>query len=166
MKTNRNTCDPLLINRFFDKELEPEESNRVKDHMDSCPECKEQFEHLGLISRQIKNHIDEKVSQTPFTQNLMVENRVLAYIEKKSLPWWKRAIERAFSKPILIPATAVASLALILFTVFRQPVISGPSAIVTSVSGDTASVIILETVQTHHTIVWFTEESSSERPGV
>ena len=90
---------------------------------------------------------------------MSVEDQLVERIRRRNTPVWRTVLSVLVSRKALIPAVAIASLILVLFTVFRTPGVSGPSAIVTSLSGDTASVIIMETPDTGHTILWFSEES-------
>lgn len=63
----------------------------------------------------------------------------------------------------LIPAAAMVAIFFILFSLTGPSVsVSGPSAIVKSFSGDTSSVIILETPESRQTIIWFNESLLSE----
>jgi len=165
MNTNSKSCDPILINRFFDNELEPEERSRISRHIDECLSCRKYLEDLKAMSLHVKGHIEEEVSDTLSAQASRIETGVLDAMRGAELPRWNRIKDRFLSKPVLIPATAIVFLALIVFTVLRPPTTVIPSAIITSISSDTASVIIMETPQTGHTIVWFTEDSASERLG-
>ena len=147
-------CDPVEISLFFDKELGTEDYARVERHMETCASCKEILEDLRRLSGQVKGHIVNQLSETDYAT---VEENVLKGIERKSVPWWIRWREAFFSKKTLIPVTGLAAAMLVLFTLFRPQPITGPSAIITSLSGDISSVIIMETPKTRQTILWFSE---------
>lgn len=155
MQENRRRCNQDLISRFHDMELSSEESARVESHIQTCPSCRKTLEELKRISGQLKAHIIEKSSGIG---DRAVERYVLEGIRKRKAPWWIRGKDALLRKKLLIPATAVATLAMVLFTVLRAPVPVGPSAIVSSVSGDVLSIVILETPKTRQTILWFSEK--------
>lgn len=165
MNTKNKSCDPILINRFFDNELEPEEHSRIGRHINECLSCRKYLEDLKGMSLRVKDHVEKEVSDTLSAQASRIETGVLDAIRGGGLPRWNRIKDRFLSKHVLIPATAIVFLILIISTVFRPPADVIPSAIITSISSDTASVIIMETPQSGHTIVWFTEDAASERLG-
>jgi len=160
MNHTRGSCDPVMINRFFDHELDQEEYDRVAGHIETCPLCQRTLDELkalsGMVNEYIRDTWSEKIEGS-------VEEEVLASIQQRKAPWWIKARGLFLSKKILIPLTTTAALFLFLSVFFRSPAQTGPSAIVTSLSGNMTSVIIMETPQTHQTILWFKENSTSER---
>jgi hypothetical protein len=65
-----------------------------------------------------------------------------------------------------VPAGAAALvLALLLVTLPPPAQLAEPSAIVNSFSGDVASVIIVETPESHQTIIWYTERALPDSGG-
>ncbi len=156
MKMRTDECDPTLVSRFYDGELGPERHDRVRAHIKRCPQCGKMLEELKTLSEHVKTYI---IGDQLKSRSISLEDRVVDKIRKEdSAPWEK--IRSALSlKRTWIPAVAIASLALVFFTLLRTPGIPGPSAIITSLSGDTTSVIIMETPDTGHTILWFTEAS-------
>jgi len=155
LKESHKTCDPVVINRFFDKELGPEEHARINDHIKSCPSCRKTLEDLEALSTLLKVFV-KRSSETGYGA---IEESILDAIRKKQTPWWIRGKEMFLSKKSLIPAVGIACIAVVFFTLFRTPVSPGPSAIITSLSSDVSSFVIMETSQTHHTIFWFNEKT-------
>jgi hypothetical protein len=153
-------CDTEMISRFYDKELEPDEYIRVKEHIHSCNSCREILNDLENISEQVKEHLSDSVLKTQFAG---IEGDVINCIRHKEKPWFFKLINMLISKKMLVPATAMASIILVFAIFFRTPVSSGPSAIVSSLSGDSSSVIIMETPNTRQTILWFNEPKLAER---
>jgi hypothetical protein len=80
-------------------------------------------------------------------------------IQSRSLPWWSRIPNLLTPRRMLFPATAVAALLVVLILYFpgSRSINGGPSALVSYLGGETASVMIFETPNTRHTIIWFEE---------
>ncbi len=154
MKDEFKICNTELISRFFDKELDAGEYARVAGHIRTCPACRKSLDEFATLSGDIKSHLTG--STEPDSARL--EENVLKAIERKEAPWWIKSKEVLLSKKVLIPASVIASFVFIFFTLFYNPPVSGPSAIITSLSGGGSSVVILETPQTRQTILWFNEK--------
>lgn len=157
MKMRTDECDPTLVSRFYDGELDSKKYDRVEAHIGICPQCGKMLEELKILSERVKAHISG--NQHLNSRLISVEDRVIDRIRRKDSIPWESIRSALLSKKAWIPAAAIASLTLVFFTLFRTPSVSGPSAIITSLSGDTSSVIIMETPDTGHTILWFTEAS-------
>lgn len=160
MNQIKGICDPAMISRFFDHELDQKEYDQVARHIETCPLCQMTLDELKLISGMANETIRENWSEAAKGS---VEEKVLESIKKIKAPWWIKARDLILSKKILIPLTTGVALILFLSVFFRSPNQTGPSAIVNSLSGNMSSVIIMETPQTHQTILWFKENSTSER---
>lgn len=160
MNHAKGSCDPAMISRFFDHELDQKEYDRVARHLEICPLCQRTLEEMKGLSGAVNDYVRENLTETVEGS---LEKKVLEYIHKKEAPWWKKTGEFFLSKKFLIPLTTSVALILFLSVFFRSPTQTGPSAIVTSLSGNMDSVIIMETPQTHQTILWFTENKTSER---
>ena len=156
MKTDTDTCHPATVSCFYDGELDPESYDRVKKHIDTCPKCKASLSELAAISERVREPLTAGAAGV---QPNRVEDDVLAAIQMKQRPWWEDTKELLLSKKVLFPATALVSLSLLMFVLLKSPAVREPSAIITSLSGDAASIVIMETPQTGHTILWFTEDS-------
>ena len=146
--------DPVEISQFYDKELGPEDDDRARKHIDSCPICSDTFEDLKDLSERVGVHIFSQYSET---DGATAEENVLKGIDRKNIPWWKRGRGTFFSKRTLIPVTTMAALIIALFTVLRPAPVPGPSAIISSLTTSMSSVIIMETPKTRQTILWFNE---------
>ncbi|MFC1532060.1 anti-sigma factor family protein [Thermodesulfobacteriota bacterium] len=150
-----NSCDPSMIGRFFDKELGPEDYARFDSHIKSCSSCRKSIEELEAVSGQVKAYI-HRSSEAGYTT---VEEKVLRAIRKREAHWWIKGKDMLLTKRVLFPATAIVTLAVVLLVFFMPTTSSGPSAIISSVSGEVSSIIIMETPQTRQTILWFNEKS-------
>ena len=159
MKKSSSNCDPVMVSRFFDKELDPADDASVDRHINSCRSCREMLDDLKTLSKEVREHLTEICD----TDCASIEKSLLATICRKKIPLGERVKEVLFSKKVWIPVTAVASLLIVFFTMFQPAGDNGPSAIIASLSGDVSSVVIIETPQTRQTILWFNEELNPER---
>ena len=160
MQTDPKTCDAGLIHRYFDQDLSKGSTEKIEAHLRDCAACRKVLEEIEAVSSRFKAHIAGHASGI---QDRELEDSVLSGIHKKATPWWITLKRALFSKKFYIPASATAALAIILFMIIPAPGINGPTAIVNSISGDVASIVILETPKTRQTIVWF--EEYPEGPG-
>jgi anti-sigma factor RsiW len=159
MQGNLPHCDSELISRYYDGELGQVERSQVESHILVCSSCKKILEDLKAISSQYGAHLTHK-SVGVDTQE--TEKHVLDRLRRAETPCWVKVKDTFLSKKILVSATATACVALLLITVLRIHVADSPSAIVTSVSGDVSSIIILEAPETHQTILWFNERPEGQ----
>lgn len=153
MKKHDEICGSELISRYYDRELGPEEYAEVESHVESCLRCRESLEKFSLITKDIKSEI--KISEN---QYLELQDRVIESIDHKKLPFWIKLKEMLSPKKILIPAGAMVTLLAALVIFFHTPAANGPTAIITSLSGNSSSVMILETPETRQTIILFSEK--------
>ncbi|QTA93709.1 anti-sigma factor family protein [Desulfonema magnum] len=161
MKKSRRKCDPILLNKFFDKELRPDERAQMTEHLRDCPSCQKALQENESLSALFTDSLDKSVSQAIPDD---FEYRIISKLETRNskLESLIPILNSQFSilnslKKFFIPAMATAIL--ILFFSFTKPPasVAGPSAIVSSFTGDIASVMILETPESHQTIIWFNE---------
>jgi len=159
MQENLSHCDSELISRYYDGELGQVERSQVENHILVCASCKKILEDLKAISSQYGAHL---ARQSVGVDTRETEEHVLDRLQRAEAPWWAKVKDTFLSKKILVSATATACVALLLITVLRVPVPDSPSAIVTSVSGDVSSIIILEAPETRQTILWFNERPEGQ----
>jgi anti-sigma factor RsiW len=159
MQRNLPCCNSELISRYYDGELSQAERSQVESHILVCPSCNKTLEDLKRISDQYRVHL---AHQSVGIEARETEKHVLDRLRRAEAPWWAKAKDTFLSKKTLISAPAVVVAALLLITVLRVPVPDSPSAIVTSVSGDVSSIIILEAPETHQTILWFNERPEGQ----
>ena len=154
MQVDLPHCDSKMISRYYDGELGQAERSQVESHILVCPSCNKILEELKAISDRYESHLTHQSSGIDTRET---EKHVVDRLFREEAPWWAKLKDIFLSKKILVSATATACVALLLITVSRGPVPDSPSAIVTSVSGDVSSIIILEAPETRQTILWFNE---------
>ena len=154
----RKGCDPKLLDRYCDEELSIEESNSVKAHLIRCPACREKIEDRDKIAEAYRTEINRVLAHTNFDR---VEKQIIRRIRKERFEepsWFQRLL---FSKSFFMPVSALTAALLIFFFIYNplspEPV---PSALINSFTGSISSAIIIETPETHHTILWFSEDST------
>jgi anti-sigma factor RsiW len=159
MKMDHNCCDPAVLSRFLDKELGPDEHCRIDKHLKYCPACQKVLRANQSISTFLRAVLEEELSHADVED---FEEGVLDRIQRKGVPWWMKLRSLFLSKKFYVPAAAMATVLILLFSVVRRPAPEpGPSAIINSFKGDVASVMILETRKSHQTILWFNENLMS-----
>lgn len=165
MNKSQNTCNPILLHQFFDKELGPEEHARTREHVRRCLSCQESLQKNRSLSDLFVRSVEKAVSQTNFDA---LEKQVLSRVEsgkrKKEKGKWKvENLFSGFSRKILVPAAAMAGIVLLVFSLAGPPEPApGPSAIINSFTGDISSVMIMETPKSRQTIIWFNESQIPE----
>jgi hypothetical protein len=157
MTKNDSSCNFRLLSRFLDRELESDEYVRVRRHLEHCEPCQREYRDNEFISSFIKIRVEEALSRVTFQG---VEEKVLSRIRAKRGPWWIQLKNLCLSKRFYVPAAAMAAIVMMFFhlATIRTPV-SGPSAIINSLEGNYASVMILETQKSRQTILWIHEAS-------
>jgi predicted anti-sigma-YlaC factor YlaD len=156
-------CDQEALSRFYDEEVEPGEYARIKEHVESCPICRKGLREKMILSHCLGNRLKEALQHVHFER---VEENVLSLIRRGTIPWWTRLGSCLISKRFVVPATATIALIIFIFFLFGRPIsMAGPSAIVSSLESDVASVMILETPGSRQTIVWIVEDFTSNGNG-
>lgn len=155
MKSNNTVCDPTLLNLLYDGELSQEEGVRLRDHLKTCQTCRKELERNESISQHFKDELNREIS---LINQAALERAIVDRVREKRAPsragFWNIFSPMRF----LVPAAAVAAMALFFFFTTNGPAPnSSPSAIINSFTGDVSSVMILETPETHQTIIWINE---------
>ena len=174
-----NKFDMETISCFVDGELDAKKQKEVSTHLLTCHDCFETAEMYKRIAHGFKQRI--KVQKSIFDDPAF-SNKIMTRIrekkQKQSMSIFKgkshflpfiRFLE--FFTPGKIPLQMASFAAIVIFSLglfqFHKYFFTdekrpgadgnGPSAIINSVSGDLASLMILETEDHKHTIIWYTE---------
>lgn len=150
-----------FISRFMDNDLDADAYKTFIRHKAQCPDCcaaEARLRQAGMIfERQAEAMAGQLLKDTPAivvkTGNIGHESRLGKIMKRKS----RRA-------QAVLGMLSFAVVAVIMYLVpwpqGHLPTglsVPGPSAVVTSVDAYGSSVMILETAETHHTIIWFSE---------
>ncbi|MCF8113068.1 MAG: zf-HC2 domain-containing protein [Desulfotignum sp.] len=141
------------ISRYIDGELPRHQLKKIRQHLDTCPACRELAAQFRDAARSFNELADlPGVDIDPA--------RLYRTIKKPAEKPAGLRIGRFFSRPVRHSLAAAASIAVLVFISMYalkndSPAPAGPSAIVTSIDTDYTAVMILETPGTHHTIIWY-----------
>jgi RNA polymerase sigma-70 factor (ECF subfamily) len=123
--------------------------------------------HHDPITAENENTVSGKDTplDTPETliQKKQFRDRLMEAVRdlpaKKPVTLWTDRFFRRPVRPFLVAAASLAALFVIaVFALTNDgPAIAGPSAIVKSIDTDYTAVMIFETPETHHTIIWYSE---------
>ena len=148
-------CDPALLGPFSDGELGPDEHALVSSHIRDCAPCQKALREKEALSALFKASLEGQLSQVDLRD---FEQGVMDRIHTRRVSWWMGFRDLFVPKKLLIPATAMAAMLVLFFSLLRSPApVAGPSAIINSFTGEISSVMIIETPKSRQTIIWFTE---------
>ena len=154
MNNATDRCDPALMDRFFDNEVDEAEGAWAKAHLAGCPSCRRFQLENQAIGDLFRSELDGVLTGADKT---MLEEQVITQVGRHHSRGWGW-LKELFAFKRLIPLAAVAGMLVLVFGyLFVSDVPAGPSAIVTSFQGDYSSVMIMETPETRNTIIWFVE---------
>ncbi|MDA8133829.1 MAG: hypothetical protein M0T82_04340 [Desulfobacteraceae bacterium] len=144
------------ISRFVDLEPSSDQCRAFEHHLSLCRECSRRFDQYKNLSLAFSRHTHKRA--------IKIAPLDLAHKLEKKLhcPDKKQHISRLFGKNIHLKLAGIAAVVMMGFfsldpTLLKTP--SGPSAIVTSVDTECTSVMIIETREEKHTIIWLSEET-------
>ena len=161
MKTfkSKHQCrhyDAKTLGLYLDGELKPGELQEIENHLTTCSHCRSVVENLERLSQNFSQGVDQGISGL---SNSLSGESILARIKAAKQPFWADLVDLMKARRNILQLASIA--AILLASVIYYPgdtvLPTGPSAIVNSVDGEIASVMILETQATKHTIIWYTE---------
>lgn len=135
-----------FISRFVDDEISRADHEKFVRHMADCPACAHTAERFKYISQGFGHHIDDQIL------NIKLQ---LPPAPLKPEQGWKIGNKGLGLKlATLGTAAIILAAALVPWPGSKK---AEPSAIVNSVDTYGSSVIIIDTLETQHTIIWFSE---------
>lgn len=143
------------LNRYVDNDLSESRMQEFKNHLASCPACEYQIHKLEKISSVFKANVSAQVLKIN-TEDLKDKAALRAGLTHKTS---FGNIFASLGRNIYLKLASIAAILVISVFMFNENVLgpTGPSAIVSTVDADMASVMIIETQKEKHTIIWFTE---------
>jgi anti-sigma factor RsiW len=146
---------PKEISRFIDGELSRQKIRQIRHHIDTCPACRD----LAARFREATQSFTE-LAETPgmAIDPARLHQRLEQPADKPGTSWIARFSSRP-ALPLLVAAASIAALVFISVYALKNdgPIPAGPSALVTSIETEYTAVMIFETPDTHHTIIWYSE---------
>ncbi len=154
MKKENIICNPMMLNHFSDQELGTEEYESVSRHISECSFCQKEIHKNQMLSSLFKTAFDRRAAKA---ESVCFEADILEKIRKKKYPLQIKLRDFFVSRNFFIPAASLAAVMILFFTFikFFPAPSAGPSAIITSLTGNISSVIIIETPESHQTVIWF-----------
>jgi anti-sigma factor RsiW len=157
-----NAYPPDKISRFMDKDLSKQEMAQLEKHLATCPTCRQLVNRYKRLGDGVIRMVHQQV---PPMETAALEHALLKKIRsetqiKRSLTSpFKRFMDFIQGKKFYLQMASFAAILLLstLFLKDQEKVIRAPSAIVNSIDGNMASVMILETREQRHTIIWYKE---------
>lgn len=146
------------ISRFVDHELSSDQCRSFEDHLLLCRDCSRLVDQYKTVSLAFSRHTHRKqkgAAALDFGHKL---NNALSRSEERPL----QNISGFFGKNIYLKLAGIAAVVMIGLFPFDGDLLQnpqGPSAIVNSVDTEDAVVMIIETQNEKHTIIWFSEET-------
>lgn len=162
MKKKCNAYPPESISRFVDNALSGKATAELEKHFEICPECRQLLQNYHRLGDGVVHIIHQQI---PRTDDAGLEDALVRKIRNKNMKLasqrspFRQFMDFIQEKKIYLQMASFAAI-LLLSTVFlrdQETVIRTPSAIVTSIDGNMASVMILETREQRHTIIWYKE---------
>lgn len=143
------------ISRYIDGDLSRHQRRQIRQHLGTCPACRDlaaRFQEVTPTFNELTELPGGSIDPARLYERLQQSTENPADFRAR----------RIFTRPVrpfLVAAASLAALFVIsLFALNNHgPAITGPSAIVKSIDTDYAAVMILETPETHHTIIWYSE---------
>ena len=147
-------CDDVLLNRYYDGDLDADQTRRFETHLDECRRCRQRLSAMAAIAERLRMRIQDTTEAQDYTA-LEKEALTTALRDRRSAKGLSRM---PTSLKFAIPATVVAGV-LLFFGYFHNFSNSSPapSAIINSFTGSMSSVMIFETPKTRQTILWYNE---------
>jgi anti-sigma factor RsiW len=156
MNEDTGRCNQELLSIFIDGEAGPEDSRQVERHLQSCPACQRYVQQQKELAQLLRQEVSLARQAVDFQR---LEEQIFGKTAKRPAPGHP-VRQWLLSWKLMLPVAATAALILLFSTsLFDPPAPPGPSAIIKSFTGRVSSVMILETPQSHRTVIWYSEEA-------
>lgn len=160
MTTSCSRYSEKQISRFIDEALPRQECEQIRQHLDACPACRDlaaQFRKTAKIFEELVEPPGTAIDPERLYQSMQHSAEKPAGSRAGGIFSWRYHSFLPF-RPVLAAATAAVLLVMGGIALMSNGVSSdSPSAIVTSIDTEYTAVMIFETPDTHHTIIWYSE---------
>ena len=144
--------DEITAGLYLDHEMNPKEIQAFEKHLSWCSVCRKRVETLKTVSQLFARGVDTQTSVSP-----SMEEEVIQKLKGSRTRFRKREILTSWKFYLQTASLAVITIITLVMFQGNRPIIEGPSAIVETVDGNVSSVMIFETRQDKHTIIWYKE---------
>lgn len=146
------------ISRFIDHELTSDQYRSFEHHLLLCRDCSRLVDRYKNLSLAFSRHTHRKKMGAVALDFEHKLNKALRSSENRPL----QNFSGLFGKNTYLKLAGIAAVLMIGLFPFDGDLLQnppGPSAIVNSVDTEDTSVMIIETQNEKHTIIWFSEET-------
>jgi anti-sigma factor RsiW len=160
MTTSCSRYSEKQISRFIDGALSRQELAQIRQHLTSCSACRDlaaQFRKTAKIFEELVEPPGTVIDPERLYQSMQhpAENPAGSRAGGLSDPRFRRFVP---FRPLLAAAAAAVLLVIGGIALMNNGISAdSPSAIVTSIDTEYTAVMIFETPDTHHTIIWYSE---------
>ncbi len=149
------TYSKAFISRFADNEVTQANHDAFVRHAENCRTCTQTLAAYRQMDQLFNSHVKEEAKRIGLSPISLKEKPGLFH---RLFSGIKRPFQGTMRLPLKLASLSAAAiiLAVSLYPWQTDPM-PGPSAIVNSVDTYGSSVMIIETTDTQHTIIWFSE---------
>jgi anti-sigma factor RsiW len=156
-----------LLEKYFDREVAPEERSLVEGHLQDCPACRRALQSMETLRILIKGPVEEAAEKEAFP---WVWEKIERGIRPKERPgFWDSLkswldVAPLLKRKMLIPAVAAAVI-LILMTaplLFKKTASYPTLSVVEYVESETYNVMVYELETPQVTVIWLFEGPEEE----
>ena len=150
-----------MLSAFADGELDQQARSNVQQHLAQCRQCRTAHDQIAALSVAFQDALRRHY---PNAALAALDGELIDRWHRQHHPGWIDKCRRTiFSKWMLVPVTAVVAAVVVMLPLrTAPPVAQSPSAIVQSVSGDLASVMIMQTPMMQQTVIWISESDDDQ----
>ena len=157
-----NAYPPDNISRFMDNDLSEKEMAALEKHLATCPECRQRANRYQRLEDGVIRMVHQQslsMDTAALEHALLKKTRSQGQKKRTQTSPFKGFMDFIQGKKFYLQMASFAAILLLstLFLKDQEKVIRAPSAIVNSIDGNMASVMILETREQRHTIIWYKE---------
>lgn len=138
---------------YFKEELTPEETARIKAHLDNCPDCAKEIEEISQINLWLKDGFQTFVPSPEFDQNLLARIQAISSNAqvKENGKWWLRFLHEIFPsirlRWAMVGATAVIILAMVVTFTQRRVSVKPESLTLDTTQTDNQNLVNSENIE-------------------
>ena len=156
MKDDTERCNEERLSLFIDGEAEPEEVRQIESHLQTCLACRQYVQQQKELAQMLRREVSLARQAVDFHR---LEQQIVDKTGRRKAPGLP-VRQWLLSWKLMLPVAATAALIFLFSTsLLDPPAPPEPSAIIKSFTGRVSSVMILETPQSHRTVIWYSEES-------
>jgi len=148
-------CNVEKVYQFADGELAERQKEAVQDHLDQCAHCRGILHHSRQLTALYQQFSRTRASRS---SRASVATGPLGRVRPDKRPW-RRRLQAYFPKWVTVPLVTALLLMVLAFPWLLKKNVKEPSAIITSLTSDSGSIMMFETPVSKQTVIWVAENS-------